>query len=219
MSYYGNQEHSNGPSGSANRVTGNSAPSQAGPPRLSFDRKGYLGGVELAGLGSRIASGLIDWLPALLVAAMFASIGTGLKTQQTCNQFVGCFDQTVESHDLAGVGWFFAIAWVIANQVVLQSRTGQSLGKRIMKTHLAWPVTEPGRKGMVIALPGPEKCALRAIIGSMIAGLGFLPDLAAVFLTGRLQSLGDKAAGTVVLAPGHGLVYLDVDRETAKTAL
>jgi uncharacterized RDD family membrane protein YckC len=81
-----------------------------GAPASPF---GQPGGPQLAGWGSRVVGGLIDYFAPFLVAGLLYQVSTGL----------------------GALAYVAALAWAIYNKV-LEGRDGQSYGKRIAGTRL-----------------------------------------------------------------------------------
>lgn len=82
-------------------------------------------GKEFAGWGSRVAASIIDVVPTVVVFVLALVVfGT---SETTDNSF---------SFQLTGVGalvyYAFAIGWFIYNVGVLQGRSGQSIGKKVL---------------------------------------------------------------------------------------
>lgn len=142
-------------------------------PRLQEWRRGYMASLKLASWPLRFAAGAIDYLPLALLVSIFSA-----------------------AH-VAGVGWFFAIVALCANNVYMQGMTGQSLGKRVVGIRLVTAVNS-GPTQFDLVYPGIGCCLgrqLAHIIDTLVLYLGWLRPL----WERQYRTWADTIAHTVVL--------------------
>lgn len=143
---------------------------------VSIGSPGWYRGTHMANWGYRVAAALIDRLPIYFLADLLGSLG------------------------------FIVYALYIANSIVMQGLTGQSVGKRLLGLRLATEVVHQPTPGMppktasaTAVYPGIIRCVVREIlhIVDCFGGLGFLRPL----WNWRRQTWSDSLCRTVVLAP------------------
>ena len=179
---------------------------------LDFD--GRLGGFQLAGAGRRTLSFVIDfiivyvvplWLATLISSKAISSCGNpadpygyGSFYDQSASSscFATKFPGTLLS-DSNTLSLLLFVLFLGVNVGLFNGRTGQSIGKRIARTHLAMPVNMPG-VGPCFVYLGTARSLGRFIAHALdIFTLGF------GFLRGawhpRRQTFADSAMGTVVI--------------------
>jgi hypothetical protein len=117
------------------------------PDEVRVWPRGNSGGVPLASWPWRMAAGAIDYLPALLILSVFASV------------------------HVAALGWLLFFGWLGFNSVYMQGTTSQSLGKRITGIRLAGAAVQGG--GQYLVYPGVGLCFWRLL--AHLLDLPFFP--------------------------------------------
>ena len=148
------------------------------------------GRIELATLSERFAGALVDGLLNLAVAAMVYGILFALGVFRTFEQFENLGEAT---HIVAGVGGFVAFMLV---QWQFLSSTGQTIGKRVMKTKM---VTLAGDKPSMTNLVGKRYASVTLISLVPLIGVFIVfADILLIFRKDR-RCLHDLIAGTQVV--------------------
>lgn len=151
----------------------------AGPPETSnaSDGPGFYRGTPMANWASRAGANLIDYLPLAIVV-----------------------------NALGGVGFWLYVLGMVANSVVMQGLTGQSLGKRVLGLKLGREilVVRPGmatnERAAYLVYPGIGVCALRQlahVLDVLTFGVGYLRPL----WHWQRQTFADSICRTYVTAP------------------
>lgn len=164
------------------------------------DFDGYLGGFKLAGLARRVVSMVVDLIVFLLpviILEVISSVSTPADVCQTG------FGQTYCQSGGAGPDFMqletlLAFVALFLNTGLLNGLTGQSIGKRMVGTHLALPVDLPGA-GPCFVYVGVARSLARYIAHAFdiwTLGFGFLR----ASWHSRRQTFADSAMGTVVIA-------------------
>jgi uncharacterized RDD family membrane protein YckC len=132
--------------------------------------------MEYIGVGLRAVAAIIDTALLFIVGYLIA-LATGGVTE--------------EGFLLRGVPFFIWLAIALAYYIVMEARSGATLGKRVMKLK-------------VVKLEGGAPLDWQASIARnilrLIDGLFFyLVGAIVVWISDKKQRLGDKVAGTVVV--------------------
>lgn len=145
------------------------------PKQHSWDR-GFVGGQPLASWPWRLASGAVDYLPALFVWYLLAEIHA------------------------VWVGFVIFMAWLLFNSVYMQGKTGQSLGKRLTGDHLA--ASADTGDAWYLVYPGVTRCFFRLLahLLDLFPGPPFCIGLIRPAWQLRYRTFADSLAKTVVLS-------------------
>ena len=132
--------------------------------------------MEYVGVGLRAVAAIIDTALLFIVGYLIALASGGT---------------TEEGFLLQGVPFFIWLAIALAYYIVMEARSGATLGKRVMKLK-------------VVKLEGGAPLDWQASIARnvlrLIDGLFFyLVGAIVVWISDKKQRLGDKVAGTVVV--------------------
>jgi len=176
--------------GNGSRANNAAAPAPPYPADTGFqiaDQPGTFMGRQLASWQERMGASLIDALlivsPALAAMVYFAT-----SNVSTADVMAGHGGRTVLVNDLL---WLGALLFYVYNRWLLQGRTGQTWGKRIL--HLRLVRMDNGYP------PGPGHAFIRDIAHMLdvpCIPIGLLWPL----WDGRRQTFADKLASTVVLS-------------------
>lgn len=174
------------------------------------DPFGYVGDFRLARLHERLAATAIDvgatLVAPVLVAKVLSSVLT--TTETVCS--IGWCREVTSGPSLMTKAYVLALVLIVANSVVIQGLTGQSLGKRLTGLTLALPV-ESRQLGPSLVYPGVAVTLARFLALLCIDYAIFVGVLRPAW-HGRRQTFGDSLLGTVVVAEPIELVVGDGPR-------
>jgi uncharacterized RDD family membrane protein YckC len=122
-----------------------SDPYPAAPPPFPGQGPGPASAHQLAGWWSRVGASIVDAVPSLIVLVVLTALFGNNDTTSSSASF-----------QLTGLPFviylLFALGWLVYNVGVLQGRSGQSLGKRLLGIRLVAATTgQPVGLGLLIA--------------------------------------------------------------------
>lgn len=163
-------------------------PSEGDGSTFALIGHGYYRGHRLAEIHHRVAAGLID-LAVFVVPWLLCDALRYLVTQNPAPGYGSAFLVLLP-----------ALAVTYFNVIVMQARTGQSLGKLCLGLVLVRPMVDPMNVAVsFFALPSAPLLVVRwgfhVLDSVLLVGLWF------VALTQRRESIADKACNTMVLRP------------------
>ena len=183
---YGQAPQQSGPGPQSGSFQPGGYPPAGAAPQLA-DRPGTFRGRELAGWGSRVAGALIDALIVAIPLAVTMPIFFGVVAAS--GQDAGGGTQAV-AWLIYLAGFALALGLSIYNSVILQGRTGQTWGKRVVKLRLVKEATgQPVGAGM----------AFLRQLAHVLDGFFYIGYLWPLWDAKR-QTFADKVCQTVVLS-------------------
>ena len=158
---------------------------------------GYFRGGRLASLGYRILAALVDvavvlvaWGVAVALVWLYYALlqSTGLYSTKA-DAFVGFL--------IGLLPW----AVVVVNSVIMQARSGQSLGKVVFGLVLVSPRIDPANVAFTFyARPSILLLLVRTGL-HVVVDLFLLVGVASILLSHRRESIADRVCNTLVLRP------------------
>ena len=179
-------------------------PSEGDGSTFTLVGHGYYRGTRLAGFGYRLAAFSID--AGLFLAASLIVWLLEWAYLKITGGGIGIGD-TIIGAILSLIPW----AVLVANSVVMQSRTGQSFGKLCFGMILVSPRVDPMNVAVAYyAAPSALMITVRTAL-HLTVDLFLCLGVVSILLSNRKESLADRACNTMVLRP-HDLDSLTLHK-------